>query len=287
MLQALLHRKLTRPEEGLEDLLTSNIFGLLKYLKPQAALLPFLGLAWDPIANRKLADILRDVEAVESWQFWPTLMNSGCISCEPDVLIALRNGNGRKSLLLIESKYRSGKSSEAAEEDERPNDQLAREFDNLRLLADSEGTKEFAVVYITTDFTCPLNELQDSAREYQLKRSLPPAIYWLSWRALINVLEPEAERESEIARDLLGLMLALDLTTFCRLRFEEMKVPRWGFEESALPHWAWVVRPPCWRFLPRITKKSGNAASLYEDDGPLWFQSELLDRADLHYEWEG
>ncbi len=45
MLQAMIHGKLTREEEGLEDLLTSNTFGLMKYLPPEAVLLPFLSLA--------------------------------------------------------------------------------------------------------------------------------------------------------------------------------------------------------------------------------------------------
>jgi hypothetical protein len=49
MLQAMLHHKLTREEESMEDLLTSNTFGLMKYLPYEMALLPFLRKAWDPL----------------------------------------------------------------------------------------------------------------------------------------------------------------------------------------------------------------------------------------------
>jgi len=51
MLQAMLHGKLTRKEESMEDLLTSNAFGLMKYLPPEAALFPFLSLAKDPFSD--------------------------------------------------------------------------------------------------------------------------------------------------------------------------------------------------------------------------------------------
>lgn len=52
MLQAMLHGKLTRQEEEMEDLLTSNVFGLVKYLPPEMVLIPFLSQAKDP--ERKL-----------------------------------------------------------------------------------------------------------------------------------------------------------------------------------------------------------------------------------------
>ncbi len=35
MLQAMFHGKLTHEEGGMEDLLTSNAFGLMKYLPPE------------------------------------------------------------------------------------------------------------------------------------------------------------------------------------------------------------------------------------------------------------
>jgi hypothetical protein len=61
MLQAMLRGKLTRSEEGMEDLLTSNTFGVLKYLPPEAALLPFLRCAVNavhPLTGANLGALL-------------------------------------------------------------------------------------------------------------------------------------------------------------------------------------------------------------------------------------
>ena len=72
MLQAMIHGKLTREEEGLEDLLTSNTFGLIKDLPPKAVLLPFLSLAKDPLRNHSLASWLQGAIKIERLLFWPT-----------------------------------------------------------------------------------------------------------------------------------------------------------------------------------------------------------------------
>ena len=174
MLQAMIHGKLTREGEGLEDLLTSNIFGLMKYLPSEAALLPFLSLAKDPLRDHSLASWLKGTLKVESFRFWPTLAHPKCFGCEPDVDIVFLHDDGTKAWILIEAKYRSGKSSEAIEDTERPNDQLAREFDNLRSISEQRGITRHALVYLTTDYTCPQKELQESADEYERKRGSSP-----------------------------------------------------------------------------------------------------------------
>ena len=92
MLQAMLHGKLSPEEERLEDLLTSNIFGLLKYLPCELILLPFLSLSRNPLSsNAYLKDWLKDVSCVEKWEFWKTLNFEGCYLCEPDLIIHLRD----------------------------------------------------------------------------------------------------------------------------------------------------------------------------------------------------
>jgi len=42
MLEAQLHGKLTREQENLEDILTSNVFGSIKYVPFKKGLLPIL-----------------------------------------------------------------------------------------------------------------------------------------------------------------------------------------------------------------------------------------------------
>ena len=41
MLQALLNGKLSREQENMEDILTSNVFGLLRYVQPQDGILKY------------------------------------------------------------------------------------------------------------------------------------------------------------------------------------------------------------------------------------------------------
>ena len=45
MLQALLRGKLSRVQENMEDVLTSTVFGLLRYFPVQSGLWPFLSHA--------------------------------------------------------------------------------------------------------------------------------------------------------------------------------------------------------------------------------------------------
>ena len=42
MIEALLRRKLTFQQENMEDILTSNVFGMLQYVPPNEGLFAFL-----------------------------------------------------------------------------------------------------------------------------------------------------------------------------------------------------------------------------------------------------
>ena len=60
-------------------------------------------------------------------------------------------------------------------------------LNNLKNVSLREGITRYALVYLTTDYTCPENELEESADEYSQKRGSNPNIYWLSWRMLYDV----------------------------------------------------------------------------------------------------
>ena len=45
MIEALLRGKLSREQENMEDVLTSNVFGMLQYVAPELGLFPFLARA--------------------------------------------------------------------------------------------------------------------------------------------------------------------------------------------------------------------------------------------------
>jgi hypothetical protein len=250
MLQAMLHGKLSRQEEDLEDLLTSNTFGLMKYLPPGAILLPFLCLAKNPSRNHSLEFWLQGPIEVERFRFWPSLYHPDCLSCEPDVEIVFLHADGTKTWILIEAKYRSGKSSEAIVGTKKPNDQLAREFDNLKNISLRERITQYALVYLTTDYTCPENELRESAKEYREKRGSDPDIYWLSWRMIYDVLESSDYSDNSIIEDLRNLMSSFNLTLFRRLRFEDLKKLQWIFERIP-KYWLWDIIKPEWAFSRR------------------------------------
>jgi hypothetical protein len=128
---------------------------------------------------------------------------------------------------LVEAKYRSGKSSEK-DEGERPNDQLAREWGNLKRLAENEAA-EPVLIYLTAGFCCPKTEIQDSQDELAKKGQGRANICWLSWRHLSPVIEKST---IQILKDLKAMLRHLNLTFF--EGFSEVEVPatiEWRFPD--------------------------------------------------------
>ena len=83
MLAALIRGKLSREQENMEDILTSNVFGMCVSAR-QEALLPFIAEAETPEGSHPLANLSSNVRA--EFSFWPWIQESGCIGCEPDVV---------------------------------------------------------------------------------------------------------------------------------------------------------------------------------------------------------
>ncbi len=208
--------------ERMEDLLTSDIFGCMRYLPLQRALVPFLQTARSLHGNIVLipGGILRTY-----WSFWPWLESPGRIPCEPDVIVGLETEESHVHLMLVEAKYYSGLSSE---EDERaePNDQLARELDNLDALSCAAlgwGTHlriaSRVLLLVTQDMGMPRKLVAQSLAEYQRKRSKQGDIYWTSWRFLQSILEKNLKQENSpqdvaVMEDILQLLLRKGLSVF-------------------------------------------------------------------------
>ena len=175
--------------------------------------------------------------------------------CEPDVLLTIEFPSGRPWLVLVEAKFRSGKSSVADENTPSPVDQLAREFDNLAYAAARVGGVP-VLVYLTADMGLPRHELIESAREYQSKypNREPPVLAWLGWR-MLHRLAP-----SPLLTDLRRLLERLDLIDFHGLRFPDERDWEWKFEDGGTSrissttfsslHWPeqadWA-----WKFIPQ------------------------------------
>ena len=128
-------------------------------------------------------------------------------------------------MVLVEAKYYSGLSSE---EDERlePNDQLARELDNLDIVSPLNlGWKpELDIVsrtllFVTQDVGIPRSLLAQSLGEYKRKRNREGDIFWASWRVLPFILEQDLEKENSpgniaVMEDMLKLLFRNGLTMF-------------------------------------------------------------------------
>jgi len=87
-----------------EDLLTSDTFGALRYLRPDEGLIPILCAAKRFLAGKCLE--FGEVGALRETLFWNTLKES-----EPDVILVFE-----KSVVFIEVKYLSSKSGHFREE---------------------------------------------------------------------------------------------------------------------------------------------------------------------------
>lgn len=140
-------------------------------------------------------------------------------------MLGLETEGSQVHLVLVEAKYYSGLSSE---EDERaePNDQLARELDNLDVLSCTTlgwGTHlEIAsrtLLFVTQDMGIPRILLAKSLDEYTRKRHKSGNIYWTSWRFLPSILEESLEKETApenraVLEDMLALLLRKELRMF-------------------------------------------------------------------------
>jgi len=208
--------------ERMEDLLTSDIFGCMRYLPPEKALLPFLHTACSLHGN---VFTIPDGIIKIHYSFWPWLNLPGRIPCEPDVVLGLETNGRAVHVVLVEAKYYSDLSSE---EDERlePNDQLARELDNLDGASplDLGWKPELHIVsrtllFLTRDMGIPRSLLAQSLAEYKRKRNRDGDIFWASWRFLPFILEQNLEKESSpgniaVLEDMLRLLFRKELTMF-------------------------------------------------------------------------
>ncbi len=244
MFIAQLRGKLSRPEEDMEDLLTSNVFGIWRYLPPTLGLVQFLGTA-KRVDGKELA-VPSDV-SVANLEFWPRLDYPDAKGAEPDVLISYSDNDDTKCLVMVEAKYKSGKSSFADYADKRPNDQLAREMQSLHLLARREGTDRYALVYVTAHTTMPRNDVQEAVEELLDKASEAGTdrFYWTTWRYLPRILaEAQSTSEDSIAKSLLAdlreLLEGMGLTFYQGICSNGWSLgPSWEFQVSKATFGAW------------------------------------------------
>lgn len=231
MLAAQLHSKLSRAEEDLEDLLTSNVFGVLKYADDAELVRALLeSVRFEPPCSFPPAFFAYAIE------FWPTLAEESGSSCEPDVL--LRLSGSEVGLVAIEAKFRSGKSSMATTEGPL-GDQLAREWAALVRHGAEQGIppQRLAVVYLTAGFAFPEAEIAEATDEIEakLRSGASARIGWTSWTALAALIE---KRNEPILVDLHAVLKRLGLTRFAGCPRPPLLSARYRFVSPA-PRFTW------------------------------------------------
>lgn len=248
MLQALLGGKLSSSQENMEDVLTSCVFGSFRYMNPNDGLGVLLkearGVDRDDRPFSRLS-----ITSEPRYLFWPFWDAEGYQNCEPDVVVEFEDSNGNNWLVLIEVKFRSGKSAYADDESDIPTDQLAKEWDQLLAQSAKLGSEPM-LVYVTSDVIYPSDDINNAIEEYRMKRKDAPGYkpmrcYWLSWRSLYRMFE---NSEETIGADLRALANKLGLKEFD------------GFssaDNSHLADWRYSIRyewfersahPTTWRY---------------------------------------
>jgi hypothetical protein len=237
--------------ERWEDVLTSSVFGLLRFL-PVETTCRFL-----MTARRDSEHLSLDVERVTAIEvhFWPHFPGW---TREPDVVLDLLEADGRlHRRVVVEAKYGGPKSQGQMEEAESEiadarvsgdqlADQLACAWQDKRPSAHRP-----AVVYLTATFTYPRKEMAESIEMLGRSReSIQPEVYWTAWWKLVPVLRETYgdEPESRVAADLLALLEHRGQTTLSQPWSRTLPVlSPWRFESAAVTR-MWQ------RTLPTLTR---------------------------------
>ncbi|MDF2627295.1 MAG: hypothetical protein K0R39_1126 [Symbiobacteriaceae bacterium] len=197
--------------------LTSDTFAPLRYLPRKGAVARLISDAITPAgltlgAHDVIARITTGALAIteEHFAFWPR--RDGI---EPDLVIQWKFEHEAPFWLLIEAKYRSGKSGtdapdQAKAQEEPIRDQLAKEYRYLTHLLGADSTRS-ALIYLTAHRSCPEADLKDSLASIRKADAAAGSnLYWLGWHHIhgrIQALRAQTAADHELA--LLGDIQAL------------------------------------------------------------------------------
>lgn len=259
--QAELHGKLSErvhAPERWEDVLTSSVFGLLRYLEPMSLLLPALREA-----RRLTGERYRPPDGVDEaeFEFWPRLPGGR----EPDVVIKLLGAGRWVGTVVVEAKFLSGKSNRGCGSEEVEElgptgvdgDQLCDEARGVALA----GYPEPILLYLTAHSAFPYDDVsasQDDLRTFGEAGGLPP-ILWMGWDAFLRPAEQLVKAASRqqvryLAQDLANLLARRGFGHFDGFRCTLAKGTfGWTFQRPAASAARWFldIQSPgldTWRF---------------------------------------
>jgi len=237
-----LHGKLSpdRPmgvSERLEDLLTSDVFGTMKYAGWEKGFIEWLLKAETapikpqppPIEHYLSKSKIINIE----YKFWPRLTNGR----EPDLALLIRFDLKDYLLILIEAKYFSGTSDWELDEETNPfgltGNQIADQINGMAdmsrkdlfkwfgstidsKLIDADVCLEKIHLFITMHNVLPVNDYEKSTK--QLDSTWPVHAYWLPWARLSECLKKHLGqtdyRINSLIKDLYDLLHRKGLVPF-------------------------------------------------------------------------
>lgn len=191
MVMAELYGKISRSGSNIsdrsEDLLTSDVFGALRYLPPNEGLIPILCAAKSFSDSECLE--FGEGEVLKETLFWNRLTKS-----EPDVIVVFE-----KTIVFIEVKYLSSKSGHYSEELESTinleaasSDQLYREFEDLHNYK-GKFERRF-LIYLSAHRKMPVEDIRSGSRAISVLNAKLALLFemntfWLSWYDIYTTVQ--------------------------------------------------------------------------------------------------
>jgi len=207
--------------DRMEDLLTSDVFGTMKYAGWQSGFMEWLRSAIHPFDGSTASMILPKDDDIERlhYAFWPTLVNGR----EPDLLIGVECADGRIIQVMVEAKYLSGASDVALQDTEitcyYSGNQIADQVNNFPKALPDWSNKPIAAcihMYVTAHYSCP-TDIYENAKTFIEKSDIP--LFWVNWQSLPAFLIVAREKSvtdgtRALLSDLLGLLRRKGLVPF-------------------------------------------------------------------------
>jgi hypothetical protein len=229
--------------DRLEDQLTGDVFGTLRYIDPQTGLLPFL------VSSYCLTNVGQRVHpnfsnaTIKQILFWPWI-----VEAEPDVLIELAEDGVQGLVILIEAKYYSPLSSDDPPEDAltpdetitselasvNPNENSSPDESQNQLVRQMRGMRAMypgyrrIQIFLTTDRVYPRDLLSRVRGLADTEGLGDTELYWLCWHDLPAVLQQALQKCEAWSSERDGIILN-DLLLLCErkgfARFSQLVIP--------------------------------------------------------------
>lgn len=232
-----LHGKLSPDQpygchDRMEDLLTSDVFGTMRYAGWSRGFLDWIhGAEAVPVLEgpiKPVSEILpvSHVRTVD-FAFWPTLPNGR----QPDVVLLFQCQDKSSVLIVVEVKYLSGTSDyeipDERDDYARTGNQIADQVIGIASLSVEKvcewlrlprapRVRERVHLFVTKDAWLPV-PVYEIALAY-LPAPWPVPAYWLSWTSLAKHLEPHKQQPdpgcAALVEDLLALLRRKELMPY-------------------------------------------------------------------------